>query len=68
LEKLLPFGIGYHHAGMLRKDRNLVEKMFLDGNIKILCATATLAWGVNLPAYSVIIKGTDVYDPSKGGI
>ena len=28
---------------------------------------ATLAWGVNLPAHTVVIKGTQVYDPSKGG-
>ena len=41
---------------MLRKDRNLVEKLFSDGLIKVLVCTATLAWGVNLPAHSVIIK------------
>ena len=34
----------------------------------MLLATATLAWGVNLPAFAVIIKGTDVFDPSKGGM
>lgn len=64
----MPNGIGFHHAGMLRRDRNIMEKMFLEGNVKLLVATSTLAWGVNLPAYSVIIKGTDIYDPSKGGI
>lgn len=30
-------------------------------------STATLAWGVNLPAHTVIIKGTQVYNPVKGG-
>lgn len=60
-------GFGIHHAGMLRKDRNLVEKMFSEGHIKVLCSTATLAWGVNLPAYGVIIKGTKVYNSKEGG-
>ncbi len=48
---------------MLRKERNLMEKLFLDGGLRVLVCTATLAWGVNLPAYAVIIKGTDIYDP-----
>ena len=30
--------------------------------------TATLAWGINLPAHTVIVKGTDVYNPEKGGV
>ena len=50
--------VGFQHAGMVRNDRNIVEKMFKRGDIKILLATSTLAWGVNLPAYAVIIKGT----------
>ncbi|KAK9480126.1 Sec63 Brl domain-containing protein [Lipomyces japonicus] len=60
-------GFGVHHAGMLRSDRNLTERLFSEGVIKVLCCTATLAWGVNLPAAAVIIKGTQVYDPKKGG-
>ena len=31
----------------------------------MLVSTATLAWGVNLPAHTVIIKGTQVYNPVK---
>lgn len=38
-------GCGIHHAGMLRNDRKLTEQMFADGAIKVLCCTATLAWG-----------------------
>ena len=59
-------GMGIHHAGMLRHDRRLSEQMFNDGAIRVLCCTATLAWGVNLPAHTVIIKGTDVYMAEKG--
>lgn len=34
--------------------------------LQVLVSTATLAWGVNLPAHMVIIKGTQVYSPEKG--
>ncbi|KAI3404130.2 mug81 [Candida oxycetoniae] len=67
LRELFPSGFGTHHAGMLRSDRNLTEKMFESGAIKVLCCTSTLAWGVNLPAAVVIIKGTQVYDSKEGG-
>ncbi|KAI7860666.1 Sec63 Brl domain-containing protein [Circinella umbellata] len=66
LKELFNFGFGMHHAGMLRSDRTLTERMFADGVLKVLCCTATLAWGVNLPAYAVVIKGTQVYDSQKG--
>ncbi len=49
---------------MVRSDRDIVERCYQSGEIKMLVATATLAWGVNLPAYAVIIKGTDIYDPN----
>ncbi|KAJ3723103.1 Sec63-domain-containing protein [Lentinula raphanica] len=66
MKQLFDHGFGIHHAGMLRSDRNMMERMFEARAIKVLCCTATLAWGVNLPAHAVIIKGTQVYDSSKG--
>ena len=66
LRDLLPFGFAIHHAGMAREDRALIEELFADGNIQVLVCTATLAWGVNLPAHTVIIKGTQIYNPEKG--
>lgn len=66
LKDLLPYGFAIHHAGMTRVDRTLVEDLFADRHIQVLVSTATLAWGVNLPAHTVIIKGTQVYNPEKG--
>ncbi|POR31841.1 Uncharacterized protein TPAR_07932 [Tolypocladium paradoxum] len=66
LKDILPYGFGIHHAGMNRIDRTDVEDLFARGAIQVLVCTATLAWGVNLPAHTVIIKGTQVYSPEKG--
>jgi pre-mRNA-splicing helicase BRR2 len=66
LKEVLQYGFAIHHAGMAREDRELVEDLFADRHIAVLCCTATLAWGVNLPAHAVIIRGTQIYDPAKG--
>ena len=60
LRQLFPAGFGVHHAGMVRADRSWVEEAFIKGYIQVLVCTATLAWGVNLPAHTVIIKNTQV--------
>ena len=67
LQQLFEHSLAIHHAGMRRSDRNLVEEMFAAGVVKVLCCTSTLAWGVNLPAHGVIIKGTELYDAARGG-
>ncbi|KAB2063210.1 hypothetical protein ES319_A10G200900v1 [Gossypium barbadense] len=66
LKDLLPYGFAIHHAGLARTDRQIVEELFGDGHVQVLVSTATLAWGVNLPAHTVIIKGTQIYSPEKG--
>lgn len=66
LKDLLPFGFAIHHAGMVRSDRTLVEDLFADKHVQVLVSTATLAWGVNLPCHTVIIKGTQMYNPEQG--
>ena len=61
LQRCLRRGIAYHHAGVDPFDRRLVEEAFGSGSISCLCATSTLAMGVNLPSHLVIIKGTSAY-------
>ena len=66
LRELLPYGFAIHHAGLDRADRTLVEDLFGDKHVQVLVSTSTLAWGVNLPAHTVIIKGTQIYSPEQG--
>ena len=66
LAELLESGLAIHHAGMGRADRTSVEELFEGRHVRVLVSTATLAWGVNLPAHVVIIRGTQVYNPEKG--
>uniref|UniRef100_A0A9I9DI62 Uncharacterized protein n=1 Tax=Cucumis melo TaxID=3656 RepID=A0A9I9DI62_CUCME len=56
LVELLNFGIGVHHVGMLRFDKGLTERLLSDGLLKVLVCAAAVAWGVNLPAYTLYFK------------
>ena len=61
-------GVGFHHAGLSREDKNRVEAWFKQGRIQILFSTSTLAWGVNLPARCVVIRDTKLHDPLEGEV
>lgn len=56
LAKNVDFGIAFHHSGLNSKQREIIEEEFKEGNIKIICATPTLAAGLDLPAFRVIIR------------
>ena len=55
-------GIGYHHAGMLPIDKELVERMFTSGLLKLLFTTETFALGINMPARSVVFHSLRKFD------
>lgn len=65
MQSYVLYGVGYHNGGLCLKDRNLIEGLFLNGDVQILCTTNTLAHGINLPAHTVVIKSTQHFNKEK---
>ena len=65
---VLKNGVAFHHAGLLSSQKSLIEDNFRKGLIKVICATPTLALGVNLPAFRVLIRDIKRYYPGYGAL
>jgi len=68
LKKAVKCGIGFHHAGLLPKERKLIEDAYKKHIIKVICCTTTLSAGVNVPARVVIVKDFKRYVTSGHNI
>jgi helicase len=66
LAEYVKCGTAFHHAGLAGPHRKLIEEAFKEGKIKVLTATPTLAFGVNLPARTVVIQDYRRYEPGYG--
>ena len=55
-------GIAFHHAGLRHNQRKIIENAFKEKKLLCLCATPTLASGVNLPARRVLIRDLKRFD------
>ncbi len=62
LRSVLPYGIAFHHAGLLPIIKELVEELFSMGLIKVLYTTETFAVGINMPAKSVCFDSMMKFD------
>jgi len=66
LARCVKQGTAFHHAGLTTKQRSLVEEGFRSGLIRLVCATPTLAAGLNLPAYRVIVRDLKRFSSFRG--
>ena len=55
-------GVGFHHAGMLPIHKEVVERLFTSGLIKLLFTTETFALGINMPARTVVFSSLRKFD------
>lgn len=62
LESLWESGVGFHHAGILPAAKEIVERLFTAGLIKLLFCTETFALGINMPASAVIFDEVEKFD------
>ncbi len=65
LRNLAAAGVAYHHAGMLPVHKEIVERLFTSGGVRMLFATETFALGVNMPARTVAFAGLRKFDGEK---
>ena len=67
LGRLLEKGTAYHHAGILPTLKEVVERIFTTGLLKLLFATETFAVGVNMPARTVVFNSIFKFDGHRMG-
>jgi superfamily II RNA helicase len=67
LRKLLAKGTAFHHAGLLPTLKEVIERVFTTGLLKLLFATETFAVGVNMPARTVVFNSIFKFDGKRMG-
>ncbi|MFQ6043542.1 MAG: DEAD/DEAH box helicase, partial [Candidatus Poribacteria bacterium] len=65
LREMVKHGVAYHHAGMLPALKDVVERLFATGLIRLIFTTETFAVGVNMPACSVVFDSLEKFDGAR---
>ena len=64
LSRIISSGVAFHHAGLLPRERKIIEDNFRNRIIRVICCTTTLSAGINTPARVVILRDFKKYSTS----
>ena len=62
MRRLISSGVAYHHAGIMPALKEIIERLYTLGLIKLLFTTETFAVGINMPARSVVFDNLMKHD------
>ena len=65
IRKILQYGIGVHHSGLLPILKEIIEILYFHGLIKILFATTSFSIGLNMPTRTVVFTSLYKYHEGK---
>lgn len=66
LAECIQGGVAFHHAGLVQKQRGLIEDAFRNRILKVICATPTLCMGINLPSFRSVVRDLKRYSDEEG--
>ena len=66
LAKVVRLGVAFHHSGLVQKQKGIIEESYRKGYIKCICATTTLAYGMNLPCDFVFMRDVKRFYGGRG--
>lgn len=65
IRSLVSRGVAFHHAGMLPSMKEVVERLFTSGLLRLIFTTETFALGVNMPARTVVFDQLTKFDGTE---
>ena len=66
MESLLIKGVAFHHSGLLKEIREIVEHFVELGLVRVLFVTETFAAGINMPTKTVVFTDVAKFDGVEG--
>ena len=65
MRRILPQGIGVHHAGLLPILKETIEILYSHGLLKVLFATTSFSIGLNMPTRTVVFSEIEKFNDEK---